>query len=409
MGHGTRVTRRVLRRVAGIRDRQADDAGGRVGVMRMTALFALLGSMAAIFSHTAGASDRFPKTIDEAILRISDDERERVAALRERILVSTAKLDEGAMEDYVSKIPKTGVPYDMVAIRGGEFLMGSPPDEPKRKDDEGPQVRVKVSPFWMARFETSWDQYEPYTITAVPRNKDGSLEYPEHFKDSDPADLVSSPTVPYVQMDFGMGTTGYPAICMTHHAANKFCEWLSFQTGHFYRLPTEAEWEYACRAGTTGPYSCESEDLDQFAVVDPEQVRVRYEKIGSKKPNPWGLHDMHGNVMEWCLDQYRGNAYAEWKGDPVTDPLTRPRTRYPRVVRGGSWYDPPEELRSARRIPSSPDWQIQDPELPKSLWYLTDAHWLGFRVVRPLAVPSLDEMLYAWNNSFLDEGSRAAE
>jgi hypothetical protein len=79
------------------------------------------------------------------------------------------------------------------------------------------------------------------------------------------------------------------------------------------------------------------------------------------------------------------------------------------VARGGSWYDPEEELRSARRIPSSPDWQTQDPELPKSLWYLTDAHWLGFRAVRPLAVPSLDEMLFAWNNSFLDEKSQEAE
>jgi len=343
----------------------------------------------------------FPKTIDEAIIRIADEERERVAALRERILETTAKLDGASMKDYVSKIPKTGAPYDMVAIRGGEFLMGSPPDEPKRQNDEGPQVRVKVSPFWMARFETSWDQYEPFTLNAVPRNKDGTLVYPEHFKDSDPADLVSAPTIPYTAMDFGMGTTGYPAVCMTHHAANKFCEWLSFQTGHFYRLPTEAEWEYACRAGTTESYSCPTEKLDQFAAFDPEQVRVRYEKIGAKKPNPWGLFDMHGNVMEWCLDQYRADAYQLWKGDPVVDPLTRPESRHRRVIRGGSWYDLPEELRSARRFHPDSDWQAQDADITKSLWYLTDAHWLGFRIVRPLSVPSLDEMLYAWNNSFL--------
>jgi formylglycine-generating enzyme required for sulfatase activity len=357
---------------------------------------------------TALAAD-YPKTADEAIARISEEERERVAALRERILESTAKLDEAAMKDYVSKIPKTGVPYDMVAIRGGEFLMGSPPDEPKRKDDEGPQVRVKVSPFWMARYETSWDQYDPFMISKRPRNKDGTLLYPQHLKDPTPADFVSSPTSPYTEMDFNMGYEGFPAICMTHHAANKFCEWLSFQTGHFYRLPTEAEWEYACRAGTTGSYSCPTTELEQFAVLDPKQIRVGYEKIGAKRPNPWGLHDMHGNVMEWCLDQYRRNAYSQWEGNPVVDPRTRPKTRYPRVARGGSWYDPEEELRSARRIPSSPDWQTQDPELPKSLWYLTDAHWLGFRVVRPLAVPSLDEMLFAWNNSFLDEKSREAE
>ncbi len=356
-------------------------------------------------SAVTALADHYPKTADEAVARISDDERARVAALRERILESTAKLDEAAMKDYVSKIPKTGVPYDMVAIRGGEFLMGSPPDEPKRKDDEGPQVRVKVSPFWMARYETSWDQYDPFMISKRPRYKDGTLQYPQHLKDPTPADFVSSPTTPYTEMAFNMGYKGYPAICMTHHSANKFCEWLSFQTGHFYRLPTEAEWEYACCAGTPGPYSCPTTELEQFAVLDPEQIRVGYEKIGTKRPNPWGLHDMHGNVMEWCLDQYRRDAFSQWEGNPVIDPITRPKTRYPRVVRGGSWYDPAEELRSARRIPSSPDWLIQDPELPKSLWYLTDAQWLGFRIVRPLSVPSLEEMLFAWNNSFLDEKS----
>lgn len=374
--------------------------------MNWPALFAVSCFVA---SAVTAFADHYPKTADEAVARISDEERARVAALRERILESTAKLEETAMKDYVSKIPKTGVPYDMVAIRGGEFLMGSPPDEPKRKDDEGPQVRVKVSPFWMARYETSWDQYDPFMISKRPRYKDGTLQYPQHLKDPTPADFVSSPTSPYTEMDFNMGYEGFPAICMTHHAANKFCEWLSFQTGHFYRLPTEAEWEYACRAGTTGPYSCATTELEHFAVLDPKQIRVGYERIGTKRPNPWGLHDMHGNVMEWCLDQYRRNAYSQWEGNPVVDPLTRPKTRYPRVVRGGSWYDPEEELRSARRIPSSPDWLIQDPELPKSLWYLTDAHWLGFRVVRPLAVPSLDEMLFAWNNSFLDEKSREAE
>lgn len=364
-------------------------------------------SAAACFvaSAVTALAEDYPKTADEAVARISDEERARAAALRERILESTAKLDEAAMKDYISKIPKTGVPYDMVAIRGGEFLMGSPPEEPKRKDDEGPQVRVKVSPFWMARYETSWDQYDPFMISKRPRYRDGTLEYPQHLKDPTPADFVSSPTSPYLEMDFNMGYEGFPAICMTHHAANKFCEWLSFQTGHFYRLPTEAEWEYACRAGTTGPYSCPTNELEQFAVLDPEQIRVGYEKIGTKRPNPWGLHDMHGNVMEWCLDQYQRDAFSQWEGNPVVDPVTRPKTRYPRVVRGGSWYDPAEELRSARRIFSSPDWLIQDPQLPKSLWYLTDAHWLGFRVVRPLAVPSLEEMLFAWNNSFLDEKS----
>jgi formylglycine-generating enzyme required for sulfatase activity len=373
---------------------------------------------ASVVTALAQSRDPYPKTTDEAMARISDEERARVAALRERILESNAKLDEAAMKDYLAPVPKAaenrvrgnwrnfpeeGAHLDMVAIRGGEFLMGSPPDEAKRDKDEGPQVRVKISPFWMARFETTWNLYDPFMLTGFARRKDGYLEYPQHEKRATPVDMVASPTTPYTEMSFGMGTDGFPAICMTHHAANKFCEWLSFQTGHFYRLPTEAEWEYACRAGTTGPYSCPPEELDQYAVLDPEQVRVGYEKIGTKKPNPWGLYDMHGNVMEWCLDQYRKNAYQLWSGDALVNPITRPETRYARVVRGGSWYDPPEELRSSLRIPSESNWQVQDPQKPRSLWYLSDAMWLGFRVVRPLAVPSVDEMLFAWNNSFVDE------
>ena len=371
--------------------------------MQRSALFALVSLTGSVLPAFSQSTLDYPETTDEALVRITEEERERVAVLRERILETTAKLDETAMEDYLSKIPKTGAPYDMVAIRGGEFLMGSPPDEAKRVKDEGPQARVRVSPFWMGRFETTWGQYEPFMYSGVPRYRNGTVRYPEHLKDPSPADFVSSPTTPYTEMSFGMGIDGYPAICMTHHAANKFCEWLSFQTGHFYRLPTEAEWEYACRAGTTGSYSCPTAELDQFAILDPNYTRVGYEKVGTKKPNPWGLFDMHGNVTEWCLDQYRADAYRRWKGDPVVDPLTAPETRYPRVARGGSWFDLPEELRSARRIPSSRDWQAHDPELPKSLWYLTGADWLGFRIVRPLAVPSLEEMLFAWNNSFVGE------
>src|SRR5690606_18926335 len=147
----------------------------------------------------------------------------------------------------------------------------------------------------------------------------------------------------------------------------KFCEWLSAQTGHYYRLPTEAEWEYACRAGTTGPYSVPADQLADYAVMDPEQIRTGYEKVGTKKPNPWGLHDMHGNVMEWCLDQYYASTYSvRAGGNAVIAPLVMPTKLYPRVARGGSWYDPPEELRSARRVGSDEAWKMQDPQLPKS-------------------------------------------
>ncbi len=329
------------------------------------------------------------------------DNLELVKVIRENILTVSTEKTEADMKDYTNTIPKTGVKYDMVAIKGGEFLMGSPDNEAGREANEGPQHKVKISPFWMGKFEVTWNQYEPFMITGIARHKDGS---PESIPaDAQPVDIVSSPTTPYVEMSFGMGIDGFPAICMTEHAASKFCEWLSAQTGHYYRLPTEAEWEYACRAGTTGPYSCPTDKLAEYAVMDPEQVRVGYEKIGTKKPNPWGLYDMHGNVMEWCLDQYLADGYAKFKDKTTENPLEIPTTLYPRVARGGSWYDPPEELRSARRIASSAKWKDQDPQLPKSIWYHTDAHWLGFRIVRPLAVPDAEKMNQLWNLGTIGE------
>ncbi len=330
-------------------------------------------------------------TVDEDAL---GDNLSLVKTIREKILETSKEKTVDEMKEYTGTIPKTGVKYDMVPIPGGEFLMGSPDNEAGRFDDEGPQHKVKVEPFWMGKFEVTWNMYEPFMITGVARNKDGS---PENIPaDAEPLDVVSSPTTPYTEMSFGMGTDGYPAICMTQHAANKFCQWLSAQTGHYYRLPTEAEWEFACRAGTTGPFSVPESELADYAVMDPEQIRVGYEKVGTKKPNPFGLYDMHGNVMEWVLDQYIEDAYSKRTG--VTEnPLEIPTTLYPRVARGGSWYDPPEELRSARRIFSDENWKVQDPQLPKSIWYHTDAHWLGFRIVRPLNVPEPEAMDVMWN------------
>ena len=130
--------------------------------------------------------------------------------------------------------------------------------------------------------------------------------------------------------------------------------------------------------------------------MDPINFTPKYQKVGLKKPNAWGLHDMHGNVAEWVLDAYA--PYMPTKG-VLDNPWVKPVKLYPRVARGGS-YDPFMkfvDFRSAARVASNPDCKMQDPHLPKSIWYHTDARFLGFRIVRPLKMPTKDQMSEIWN------------
>jgi formylglycine-generating enzyme required for sulfatase activity len=248
----------------------------------------------------------------------------------------------------------------------------------------------------MGKHEVTWNEFE---LFMYPHQEKMIREMHQVNPDLNAlTDAQARPTAPYVEMSFGMGKDGYPAISMTQHAANKYCQWLSSKTGHFYRLPTEAEWEYACRAGTTTAYSFGDDpaQIGQYAWhVDNSDWK--YQKVGRKKPNPWGLYDMHGNVAEWVLDQYQPDFYAQLGGEIVESPWNQAATLYPRVARGGSWDDDPAILRSAARRASSKEWKRQDPQLPKSIWYLTDAQFLGFRIVRPLEVPPAEELEKYWN------------
>ena len=301
------------------------------------------------------------------------DERATVKQLHGRIVADTD------FKPYKVTIPRTEVSFEMVPIRGGECTMGTG----KRKD-ESPERKVKIDPFWMGKHEVTWDEYRLFMFSQMAKedtNKDQVV------------DAISRPTRPYVEMSFGMGIDGYPAISMTQHAANKYAEWLSAKTGQFYRLPTEAEWEYACRAGTTTGYSFgdDASQLRNYAwFVDNSDGK--YQKVGTKKPNPWGLYDMHGNVMEWTLDQYNPAGYAGLGTDNPWNVSTQP---YPQAVRGGAWTDTAEQLRCGARVGSDPTWKQQDPQLPKSIWYHTDAQGLGFRLVRPVKVPDA-ELMYKY-------------
>lgn len=326
------------------------------------------------------------------------DETATVAAIHAKIEKNPGPVAAQDMKSYTNTIPGTVVKYAMVPIPGGEFLMGSPNGEAGRKPDEGPQHKVKIPPFWMGQCEVTWNEYELFMYP--DQEKALTVETNNPYLDK-VSDAVSRPTKPYVEMSFGMGKVDYPAISMTHHAASKYCQWLSAKTGHFYRLPTEAEWEYAARAGTTTAY---------FFGDDPAQLKdyawtannsdFKYQKVGRRKPSPWGLYDIYGNVMEWCLDQYDPAYYGQVAAAGLAEnPWNKSTKPYPHVARGGHWDDEsPAFFRSASRRHSEPAWKQQDPQLPKSIWYHTDAQWLGMRLVRPLTVPSAAEMQKLWNN-----------
>jgi formylglycine-generating enzyme required for sulfatase activity len=304
--------------------------------------------------------------------------------------------DEASMKPYTQTVPGMETTFDMVPIKGGKFLMGSPEGEKDRGEDEGPQVEVEIEPFWMGKTEVTWEEYETWGLKLDEQRRKMQRQASGGEKSNweKLVDAIARPTNAYTDMTFGMGRDGYPAICMTQYSAKMYCKWLTACTGHYHRLPTEAEWEYACRAGTTTAYSFgdDPDDLDDYAWYF-DNSPDGYGKVGKKKPNPWGLHDMHGNVAEWTLDQLIPDYYAKHTGNPVKNPYAVPTELYPRVVRGGSWLDDPDRLRSAARLGSNNDWRMQDPQIPQSIWFHTDADFLGFRVVRPLRPPTAEE---AW-------------
>ncbi|WP_266362908.1 formylglycine-generating enzyme family protein [Tellurirhabdus rosea] len=309
-------------------------------------------------------------------------------------------LAQGTLKSYTQDIPGSALKYEMVALPGGKFTMGSPAAEKGRKPDEGPQHAMQMEPFWMGKLEVTWDLYDLFAF----ENMEKEMAARNPGFDMTKMNAVTRPSPPYVDMSFGMGREGHPAINMTQYAAIKFCAWMYAKTGIFYRLPTEAEWEYACRAGTQTAYSFGNDPklLDQYAWFNGNSGGA-YKKVGLKKPNPWGLHDMHGNVMEWTLDQYYPDYYAKKAKGEVKEPYAKVTQLYPNAVRGGSWDDDPAVLRSAARTPSAPAWKMLDPQAPKSEWWLTSASFVGFRVVRPAKKPSEEEIKAYYNPPLIEE------
>ncbi|QBQ41054.1 formylglycine-generating enzyme family protein [Sphingobacterium psychroaquaticum] len=302
-------------------------------------------------------------------------------------LLATSFLATGQQKHarYVQKLTGTDLEFSMEAIPGGEFAMGS---AKSAKQDEKPVHKVKISPFWMSTFEVTWNLYEPfvYKDLEVTKTTDGKV--------SDKVDAVTRPTKPYLDMTFGMGKEGHPALAMTHYNAIQFCKWLYVRTGVFYRLPTEAEWEYACRAGSTSEYYFgeDATKLNDYAWLS-ENSNGQTSVVGKKKPNAWGLYDMLGNVAEWTFDQYKEDFYKQFEGKVADNPVSVPTSLYPHSVRGGSFESKPADLRSASRLASDPFWKQLDPQIPKSNWWFPEAPFVGLRLVRPAKAPSHEEIM----------------
>ena len=291
-----------------------------------------------------------------------------------------------AQKTLEQSIPGTPVTITLTALPAGSFLMGSPANEKGRKPNEGPQTPVTLDAFSISTYEISYEQYILYQDkTAEPEPK---------------LDAISRPSPPYIDFTQGMGKQGgFPANSLSPYAALTYCKWLYEKTGVFYRLPTEAEWEYAARAGSREiyPFGKKSNALKEYAWYK-DNSEDRYHRIGQLKSNNWGLYDMLGNVGEWTMDEYTDDYLTKISNNP-TNPLIEPRNiRALHTVRGGSYQDKPEDLRPAARLKQDPVWNRRDPQIPKSKWWNTDAPFVGFRIVKPAQQPTKEEA-----NAFFDK------
>jgi formylglycine-generating enzyme required for sulfatase activity len=298
------------------------------------------------------------------------------------VVISTVAIAQSSttFATYEQNIPGTAMKFKMVAIPAGQFNMGSSLQDPSAEKDEKPSRKVDVSAFWMGAYEVSRDEFNLFF-------EDESVAL------NSAVDAVTRPTSQYIDLTWGMGKFGgFPANSMQQFTALMYCRWLYEKTGVFYRLPTEAEWEYACRAGATTiyPFGNNAKDLKKYAWFK-ENSNAAYHKIGTLLPNAWGLYDMLGNVAEWTLDQYDETFLSKIK-DGSKDPISIPTTRHPKLVKGGSYEDLAVELRPANRKSWKPEWNRRDPQIPKSRWWLTDGQFVGFRVVRPFKQPSPKEI-----------------
>jgi formylglycine-generating enzyme required for sulfatase activity len=315
----------------------------------------------------------------------------RGSGVNQTIYSEPAKLEKFA--NFTEKIPGSTISFNMIAIPGGKFTIGSPESEPYRKADEGPQKQVEISPFYMGQVEVTWDEF-----LAFYSQNGGEGRTTDVKTGQEKVDAISGPTPPYGQPDQNWGMGSRPAITMRYAAARMYCKWLSKVTGKTYRLPTEAEWEYAARGGTETPYFFPGEPrkyakgrlmnrifgpdtttINRY-VIYAENSQAKTQQPDRVKANPFGLKNMLGNVAEFCSDWYAADAYQSLN-DGVKDPQG-PASGTEHVIRGGTFKSEAADVRcAARDYTRDEEWMKTDPQIPKSIWWYSDCNTVGFRVV----------------------------
>jgi formylglycine-generating enzyme required for sulfatase activity len=234
-----------------------------------------------------------------------------------------------ALQGYRETIGGTTVAYEMVPVPGGTVNLDG--------DD------IAVNPFLIGRTEVTWDMYDVFALRL------------DVARDTGDVDAIARPSEPYGAPDYGWGHAGYPAISITHQAAEAFCAWLSAVTGRAYRLPTEAEWAHAAALAAAGAPTGAREALTWHRG----NAKGTTHPVSTRKPDALGLFDLFGNAAEWVTTADGGF-----------------------TTRGGSFRDPLERTGPDARTHEDPSWTERDPQLPKSSWWLSDGPFVGFRLAR---------------------------
>jgi formylglycine-generating enzyme required for sulfatase activity len=271
----------------------------------------------------------------------SEDELIELVQKTVRQLLGTPGELAAAEKKELDKTFTNSMGMEFLLIPAGKFSMGSPGGEAGRGENEGPQREVQITkPFYMGKYEVKVSEFREF-VKAAQFKTDAETNGGAYVWVKDKwqrKEGVNWMNPGFTQKD------DHPVICLAWSDAVEYGKWLAKKTGHAYRLPTEAEWEYACRAGTQQGYSFgpDARELSKYAwYVDNAGGKTR--PVGQKKPNPWGLFDMHGNVREWCQDWY-----GKYAAGTAVDP-SGPLRSAVRVLRGGSWSSPATDLRCAER------------------------------------------------------------